>query len=116
MLGGAIIPVTAWSNDTLTEVFGALRQDPDHAADIPRHISYKGCSFFRMKNPVSLVRDGTSSGIEFHREVIKTCSKEEMRELLHPEITYVRDLASEFSKDFIYLVIELPDGECCRPS
>ena len=69
-----------------------------------------------MKDPVSLVRDGTSSGDEFRREVIETCSKEEMRQSLDPELTYVRDLASEFSKDFIYLVIELPDGECCLSS
>ena len=118
LLGDSIICVVAKPNDRLARVFGALRQYPDHAADIPRHISYKGCSFFRMKNPVSLLRprDGTGSDVKFRREVIKTCPEKEKRRPIDPELGKVCNLANEFSKDHIYVVIKLPDGEYCLPS
>ena len=108
LLGDSIICVVAKSNDRLARVFGALRQYPNHAADIPHHISYKDCSFFCMKNPVSLLRprDRTGLDVKFYCQVIKTYSEKEKWQPIDPELEKVCDLANEFSKDHIYVVIK----------
>ena len=114
MLNNKILRISAQLEDTLVDLFKSLRNDADGAQHIPAKLASSSCEFYRLKNPVSLVQDGSALRIdsnEFRSQVKNACSEGSNREPVDPIFTDVRSLADELSARHIYLVIEFPDGE-----
>ena len=105
-----VFVAVAHLHDTLVKFFTDLRKNAEAAPHIPAKLGSSSCTFYRLKNPVSLIQNGGDSD-EFLNQVKKACSEKSNREHVNPIFTDVRSIAHDFFDRHIYLVIEFPDSK-----
>ncbi|KAF8452259.1 hypothetical protein L210DRAFT_3517879 [Boletus edulis BED1] len=97
------------AGDSLVELFTSLREDPTLSWHIPAQVTWRECAFYRLKNPVLFAQPKLQEGDAFLRQAKQRCEEVGNRWHVEPITTTVRQLAEQFSPDYAYLVIELPD-------
>ena len=106
--------VSAQPISTLAKLFTGLRNNDGAAEFLPAKISWRGCDFYRLNQPVALGDDPVGpekSGNlkDIPDQVKEACFQESNKVAVNPIRTKVQVLGDKIFEDHIYLVIEIPD-------
>ena len=99
LLGNKLVPVSAEPDDPLAMLFTHLPKNVAAAKHLPANVAFDECEFYQLKTPVLLSR----------HDVQQACLEESNRIHVDPIRTSVVLLAPKFSRNYVNLVIELPD-------